>query len=290
MALPRENSVSGKILQHALRWYLDHGADEALLHEPVNRKAAAYLAISGPDFQAVKTKPEPVAAPISKNFPAKSELYEQAAMRAAQASSLEALKAAIADFDGIALKKTATNLVFSAGNPQAPVMLIGEAPGADEDRAGVPFVGASGQLLDRVLASIGLDRNSTDLENAVYIANVLNWRPPGNRNPTLGEIELSLPFIERHIQLVAPKILVFCGGVSAKTLLGTEDNVTKLRQRWHAYRPLTRILQAAESAGPDIPALVTYHPSYLLRTPSQKKAVWHDMLSLNEKRRSLQSA
>ena len=200
------------------------------------------------------------------------------------AQTLDALKQAIAEFDGIALKGTATNLVFCDGNPHAPIMLVGEAPGADEDRLGKPFVGVSGQLLDRILACIGLDRAEDDPMKSIYISNILNWRPPGNRTPTDSEIAVSLPFIERHIQLVKPKVLILSGGVSAKALLGSGDSISKLRGRFRSWSPQTTELH---DGAPPIPVLATYHPSYLLRTPGQKRLVWADMLLLLEKRREL---
>ena len=161
-------------------------------------------------------------------------------------------------------------------------MLIGEAPEADEDRAGKPFAGEGGQLLDRILACIGIDRTASDPENAIYIASLLNWRPPGNRSPSAAELELSLPFIERHIALVKPKLLVFCGGGAAKALLNTNDGISKLRGRWHSY-----VAQTPGMESTPIPAIATYEPALLLKTPSQKRAVWHDMLMLAEKRQEL---
>jgi DNA polymerase len=148
---------------------------------------------------------------------------------------------------------------------------------------GKPFVGVSGQLLDRILKCIDLDRTQEDAQRAIYISNILNWRPPGNRTPSPAEVEVSLPFIERHIQLVKPKILILCGGVSAKALLSTNDGISKLRKSWKPYRTLTPGL----GQGDPIPAIATYHPAYLLRTPSQKKAVWEDMLNIDAKRAEL---
>ena len=156
-------------------------------------------------------------------------------------------------------------------------MLIGEAPGADEDRQGKPFVGVSGQLLDRILGCIGLSRRDDDPDKAVYISNILNWRPPGNRTPTQAEVDISLPFIERHIALIKPKAIILCGGVSAKGLLNNDSAISKLRGSFHDYRPITEGI--AENASV-IPAVATYHPAYLLRTPSQKGLVWADMLML----------
>jgi DNA polymerase len=164
-------------------------------------------------------------------------------------------------------------LVFGDGNPNADVMFIGEAPGADEDREGRPFVGVSGQLLDRMIASIGLDRDSA------YITNILPWRPPGNRQPTPGEVAACLPFIQRHIQLVAPKVLVLVGGTSAKTLLGRKEGIMRLRGRWLAYQPEQRTGFESEP----IPTLATFHPAFLLRTPGQKANAWRDLLMVKQK-------
>ena len=188
---------------------------------------------------------------------------------AAAATNVAELEAAVAGFDGCALKATATRLVFADGNRAAKIMMIGEAPGADEDRQGKPFVGVSGQLLDRMLAWIGLDRTTT------YITNILFWRPPGNRPPTTAEIAACLPFVERHIELVQPQILVLVGGASAKALLNTQDGIIKLRGKWFEFsRPgLPR----------PIPAIATFHPAYLLRTPGQKREAWKDLLAIKRR-------
>jgi DNA polymerase len=173
------------------------------------------------------------------------------------------------DYDGCALKRTCQNLVFADGNPKARLMIIGEAPGADEDRLGLPFVGASGKLLDQMLAAIGLDRGQ------VYIANIVPWRPPGNRKPELNEVELCLPFIRRQIELVGPEALLLLGGSPASALLERTDPITRLRGTWINYSP-------PELAKP-IPALPTFHPAYLLRTPAQKREAWHDLLAVKQR-------
>ena len=172
-------------------------------------------------------------------------------------------------FDGCALKATATTTVFADGNPAADLMLVGEGPGAEEDRLGLPFVGASGKLLDRMLAAIGRDRSRA------YITNVVYWRPPGNRTPTPAELALCLPFVERHIALARPKVLVLSGGTAAKTLLARSEGITRLRGRWLDYRP--------GEADVTIPTIATFHPSYLLRTPSSKREAWRDMLAVQRK-------
>ena len=261
----------------AMQFYLDHGVDEVLLERAPDKtilKEVPKSAVSGP-VSSESTAPQPVDMPLGK-----SDARNEAVKLAQEATTLEELREAIAAFDGIAVKKTATNLVFCDGNPKAPVMLIGEAPGADEDRQGKAFVGVSGQVLDRIVKCIDLDRKEEDPAKAIYISNILNWRPPGNRTPAPAEIEVSLPFIERHIQLAQPKLIILCGGVSAKSLLGSGDSISRLRKRWHDYLPQTPELREGASA---IPAIATYHPAYLLRTPAQKKAVWADMLSVKQR-------
>lgn len=268
-------SMRQKSYMAALNWQAAQGADEALGDAPVNRTQAPLQmpakseAEETPAFKASQTPAQPLLA--------RSDVLDQALAVAREAENLEQLREAINAFEGISLKKTATQIVFSDGNPEAPVMLVGEAPGADEDREGRPFVGVSGQLLDKILKCIDLDRHAAIPQKAVYISNILNWRPPGNRTPSPGEIEASLPFIERHIMLVKPKVLILCGGVSAKALLGRSEGISRLRGRWQEYTPQTPEFR---DSGLKIPAIATYHPSYLLRTPSQKKAVWQDMLML----------
>lgn len=167
-------------------------------------------------------------------------------------------------FDGCALKHTATRLVFADGNPQARLMFVGEAPGRDEDIEGLPFVGRSGKLLDRMIAAIGLDRSS------VYIANVIPWRPPGNRTPTPQETQICLPFIQRQIELVNPDVLVTLGNPSTQTLLSTRDGIMRTRGRWFDYDTGTRTIRA----------LPTFHPAYLLRSPSYKRMSWQDLRAI----------
>lgn len=272
-----------RALLSALEWHIESGVDEALAEEPVNRCA---LQKEPPKTQMIaQTAPAATAmsAPNPQPLLGASEAYQAALALAQQADNLDVLKKAIAEFDGLALKQTATNMVFCDGNPAAPVMLVGEAPGADEDRLGRPFVGVSGQLLDVILAAIDRDRKAAEPDKALYISNILNWRPPGNRTPAPGEIEVSLPFIEKHIALVKPKLLILCGGVSAKALLGTTDGISRLRGRWHDYKPQSPGI----GEGLSIPAIATYHPAYLLRTPAQKRAVWQDMLCVQQKLRDL---
>ncbi len=185
---------------------------------------------------------------------------------AKNAKTLDELRAALERFDGCALKATATQLVFADGNPAARVMFVGEAPGRDEDIEGLPFVGRSGKLLDRMLAAIGLDRTS------VYIANIVPWRPPGNRTPTPQEQQTCLPFILRQIELVDPDILVCLGGPSAQALLGIKDGITKTRGRWFTF----------DTGAREIRAIAAFHPAFLLRSPLQKRFAWRDFLAIKK--------
>ena len=273
-----------QIYKAALDWHLDAGVDEVLSDIPGDATKMPEL----PPKEDAKTEDRPLspsshqAAPESASVEGTPERAAESLKLARAAANLEELREAIAGFDGMTLKKTATNLVFCDGNPAARVMLVGEAPGADEDRQGKPFVGVSGQLLDKILACIDLDRTAEEVDRALYISNILNWRPPGNRTPTPQEIAISLPFIEKHIALVKPDFLILCGGVSAKALLGSADSISRLRGKLHDYVPQTPGLFDTPPA--PIKALATYHPAYLLRTPGQKKRVWQDMLMLQAER------
>jgi uracil-DNA glycosylase family 4 len=243
-----------------LRWFVAMGADEAIAEAPINRLAAPASALPPPP-----PRPTP---PISvAEAPAAAQSARQLA---AAARDLGELAAAVHAFDGCGLKRTATNTVFADGVAGARLMVIGEAPGADEDRLGRPFVGRSGQLLDRMLAAIGFDRR----RNA-YITNVLFWRPPGNRKPTAEEIAACLPFVWRHIALLSPEAVVMCGGTATSALLGRAEGIMRLRGRWF------------ELTGPGlerpVPAIATYHPSFLLRTPGRKSEAWRDLLAIQSK-------
>jgi DNA polymerase len=278
-----------------LKLYIDWGADEAIESTPQSRFGATEAAFA-PMAKRPAMPPPPVAAPSPgaqsraaqpaatrqaaakpagpkienhRLGPMDQAVVENARDSAAEAADLEALRAALARFDGISLRKTATNLVFADGNPQAKVMLVGEAPGADEDRQGKPFVGVSGQLLDRMMAAIGLDRTG------FYITNVCFWRPPGNRKPTEAELAAQQPFVIRHIELVRPALLVLVGGSSAQMLLGTTEGITRLRGRWFEYK----------SGGLErpIPAMPIFHPAYLLRQPELKREAWRDLLKLRSR-------
>lgn len=246
----------------ALRLQIEWGADEALEEAPINRMAARAAARTAAPALAA-----PLQAPAAAVTPAAPA--QRAQDIAGAATSIEALRAAIAAFDGCALAATATNLVFADGNPQADLMLIGEGPGAEEDRVGRPFVGPSGQLLDRMFASVGLDRTQ------FLITNLIPWRPPGNRNPTDSEVLICLPFLLRHIALVRPKRLVLLGALATHAVLGAKGGITRLRGKW----------QNAAIPGLDqpIPALPMLHPAYLLRNHGAKRDAWADLCNLRRK-------
>jgi len=255
----------------ALQWYLDNGVDEALLDTPTDRTAV-------PDIKEIIQKvPAPAQPSLAQQSDTNQMLGAVAAIKQAQAlmqttQTLDGLKDNIEQFDGLSIKKTATNMVFADGNPKAHIMVIGEAPAADDDAQGKSFMGENGILLDKILACIGLDRQAQEPEKSVYITNVLNWRPPGNRTPTAAEMDICRPFIEKHIALIRPQYLIICGGMAAKTLLNSTESISKLRGKFHNMT----------IEGVNIPTMVTYHPAYLLKTPSQKKAVWTDMLMLKD--------
>ncbi|HLX16791.1 MAG TPA: uracil-DNA glycosylase [Bradyrhizobium sp.] len=252
--------------QQLLAFYLEAGVDCALGEEPVNRlsdpDAAPSTIATGPAEPSVRpVKPPPAMAAVADTGPAPEAAIASAREAARTAPSLEVLRSLLESFDGCALKHTATRLVFADGNPQARIMFVGEAPGREEDLEGLPFVGRSGKLLDRMIAAIGLDRGKA------YIANVIPWRPPGNRTPTPQETQICLPFIQRQIELVDPDILVTLGNPSTQTLLSTREGIMKTRGRWFDYDTGTRVIRA----------IATFHPAYLLRSPSYKRMAWHDL-------------
>lgn len=261
---------------HLLRWYTEMGMDVAIGEHPVDRFGPS------PSESHHASKPQPMDTLSTGRVGTKGTASAKGSSTqglltadpksvalaahelALAATNLDELKTALERFEGCALKATASQLVFRDGAPQASIMLVGEAPGAEEDRRGLPFVGRSGQLLDRVLAAIGLDRTQ------VAIANVIPWRPPGNRTPTPQEIAVCKPFIERQIELVAPEILVCLGAPSAQTLLGVTEGILKLRGRWMTY----------DLGNRSIRAIATLHPAYLLRQPLQKRLVWRDFQAI----------
>jgi len=260
-------------VQQLLAFYLEAGVDCALTEEPVNRLADPDIVPAARDAaSATPLRAVPAAIPAAAAIPAlrgEATVAPEAAILSAReaartAPSLEALRALLEKFEGCALKFTATRLVFADGNPQARVMFVGEAPGREEDIEGLPFVGRSGKLLDRMIAAIGLDRSSA------YIANVIPWRPPGNRTPTPQETQICLPFIQRQIELVNPDVLVTLGNPSTQTLLSTRDGIMKTRGRWFDYDTGTRVIRA----------IATFHPAYLLRSPSYKRMSWQDLRAI----------
>lgn len=269
--------------REALLWQLEAGIDECIGEYPVNR-----LTLSAEKMLEVKSSSsEQAQIPTGTNVLSESNKdIMQSTIRqisseklggeaqtvgeiAAACSSLKELESAVSAFQGCALKNTSTNTVFGDGHPNANIMFVGEAPGADEDRQGKPFVGASGRLFDKMVGSIGLDRNS------LYITNILFWRPPGNRNPTTSEISMCLPFVERHIELVSPQILVALGGPATKTLLGVQQGITRLRGQWHEY--------GTKNLANPIATLPFFHPAYLLRSPAHKRKTWQDLILIKEK-------
>lgn len=244
-----------------LNWQIDLGATEAIGDVPVNR------------YEAPKTLAKPATAPA----PAQPEPQHagehgdpvgEARAAASAAQSLDDLKEALASYDHCTLKRGARNLVFADGQPAARLMIIGEAPGREEDLQAKPFVGPAGQLLDRMLAAIGMDRNASDVAHAVYITNVLPWRPPQNRNPNAQEIAMMRPFVQRHIDLANPDIVVLMGNISCDAGLGRQG-ITRLRGQW------------TESYGK--PCLPMLHPAYLLRNPGAKRETWADLLELQSR-------
>ena len=251
----------------ALNFYIDAGVDETIGHNSVSRFAESRETTLLQVKNVGSHRAEPIA-PDQLRAQATTEAETSAKVLASGASNLAALFTAMEGFDACPLKKTATNTVFGVGNPEATIMLVGEAPGAEEDRQGQPFVGVSGQLLDRMLASIGLYRE------AVFITNMLAWRPPGNRKPTPEETSMCLPFIRRQIELIAPRVLVFVGGTSATTLLDNRAGITRMRGRWFDY-PVR-----SGGSGVDIPAMPIFHPAYLLRQPALKRMAWIDLQAI----------
>lgn len=259
-------------LAAALDWYRAVGVDLAVGEEPVDRFAASAAvrrsaplpppaganAIRMPSREASPAAPAIIAALVAD--PAETRAL------AAAAPTLEALRATMAAYEGCTLKKRATQLVFADGNSAAEIMLVGEGPGEEEDRSGKPFVGRAGQLLDRMLAAIGLDRSK------VYIANMVPWRPPGNRDPSPEELALCTPFLVRQVELVAPKFLLTLGNVPTRSLFQTSNGITRMRGQW----------QELDIGNHRVRSLAMLHPAYLLRSPASKALAWRDMLSLRQ--------
>ena len=275
-------------MEGLLRFYAEAGVDMPLSDTPIDRFAepqrqpaqSAPAQENRPAAQADRARPQQqqprqaaIPSPTSRPVQAATDVPDGAQIAlareaASQAATLEELREKLAAFDGCNLKFTAKNLCFADGDPSSDIMFVGEAPGRDEDIEGLPFVGKSGQLLNRMIEAIGLKREN------VYIANTIPWRPPGNRTPTPVETELCRPFIERQIELAAPKILVALGGPAGKALTGATEGILRLRGNWKVHRT---------PSGIEIPVMPTLHPAYLLRTPAQKRFAWRDFLAVKMK-------
>jgi DNA polymerase len=282
--MPFPSAQDRQDLAALLRWYVDMGVDCPVEETPVDRfaqslaqptslvqparsEAPAPPRPSPPQPRPAPSPVAPVMAPLAARPAAalsQDSAVASAREQAASAATLDQLREKLSAFDGCALKNAATQLVFADGAPDARLMIVGEGPGAEEDRTGKPFVGKAGQLLDKMLAAIGLDRTK------VYIANVVPWRPPGNRTPTPQELALCLPFIRRQIELVSPDFLVLLGASSAQTLLNEKEGIMRLRGHWHDY----------DCGDRKIKALPMLHPAYLLRAPLKKAQAWRDLRSL----------
>lgn len=250
-----------------LRWYVDSGVDETIGDETLDWFALSEKPGQKPGSRNLSAPAQKAAAMASVE-----QIAAEAEQLAASCTSLDELNAAIKSFDGCRLKKTATHTVFCDGNPDSSIMLIGEAPGVDEDRQGKPFVGTSGQLLDKMFAAIDLSRGKD-----FYIANILPWRPPGNRSPTAEEVTICLPFIKRHIEIFDPKLIILLGGISAHSLLNSTVGITRLRGKWLDY----------DLKGSKIPVCPLYHPDYLLRQPKAKGDTWRDLLEIKARIKDL---
>lgn len=244
----------------ALAWEVEAGVDEVIGDLPLNRY----------DLAAEAPRPATIRTPAATVGPASADPVAVAQAAAETAHSLDGLRDALAAFDHCDLKKGARNTVFADGNPKARVLILGEAPGAEEDREGRPFVGRAGQLLDRMFAAIGLSRTSPDAESALYITNVMPWRPPGNRDPEPAEIAMMLPFVERHIALVDPQVIVVAGNTPLFAMTGAKG-ILRARGNW------------SQALGK--PLLPMTHPAYLLRNPAAKREAWADLLSLQARLR-----
>jgi uracil-DNA glycosylase family 4 len=264
-----------------LNWLVEAGADEAMGDAPINRlsqpppqgeRSKFAAQISGRGVSPGNSTKSPSDFPTLPLPGEKTDSISSAMEIAAACNSLAELKTALEAFDGGALKRGAAHTVFADGTPSHGIMLIGEAPGREEDQKGLPFVGRAGQLLDRMLAAIALDRRSN-----AYITNVINWRPPGNRDPSPEEAAMCLPFLRRHIELAAPRIIILLGAVAARHVMGHAEGIMKIRGRWMEYRVGERM----------VPIMPTLHPAYLLRQPAHKKLAWRDLQAIAEKMESL---
>lgn len=261
--------IDDKDIAALLGWYIAAGVDETMASEGIDRFSRPdHLTdppaekISGsPSRPAHRTSAAHVLLPVE-------EIARKAQTQAESCKDLAELREMISNFDGCLLKRTATNTVFSDGNPDSDIMLVGDLPGAREDREGTAFAGEAGELLDRMFAAIGLER-----KRDFYVTNLLPWRPPGNRQPTTEEITVCMPFIKRHIELFNPKLIILLGGLPANNLLGSADGIARLRGRWKEY----------DLKGRKIPARALFHPAYLLKQPRAKGNAWQDLLEIKAK-------
>jgi uracil-DNA glycosylase len=269
-----EMNLSPSAVRALLEWQIAMGADEAIGQLAIDRLAPPP---SAPPVPRPPPNPPPQAGEERRKTPSvvsppgtlaasPAEAAQSARLLAARAETIEGLAELVAAFDQCSLKRTATTTVFMDGNPEARIMIVGEAPGAEEDRQGKPFVGRAGQLLDRMLAAIELDRTKVQITNVIY------WRPPGNRKPTSAEIASCLPFVLRHIALARPRVLVLAGGTAASALLPYSEGITRLRGRW--------LDLAVPGLDRPVPTLPMFHPAFLLRTPERKREAWRDLLAL----------
>lgn len=293
----QENIAENLSALQILQWHTDVGADEAVSDTPINAfelkppvkpKQATLGSTQNAIEQPLATKTMDISAVTAPKPESKKDLIPQrmssapqgmilgmadaeidAVKLAGDAKNLDELLTALNSFEGCPLSRTAMNTVFADGNPEAKIMLIGDAPGADEDRLGKSFAGNTGALLNKMLAAIGLDRTN------VYMSNIVNWRPPGNRVPTDTEISVCLPFIKRHIELVNPDIVIMVGGVAAKTLLGTPHGIARARGKWVDYK--------SDGLEKTIQAMAMFHPDYLLKSPAKKAEAWKDLQSIAKK-------
>lgn len=278
--MAQSNRDSDAAALFALRWLVEAGAEEAVGDQPLNRLESGIhrsgeqksgVADSGLSSFAL-ARPDAVAPATLSAATSQGDQIGRAKELAEACSSLAELKAALETFEGCPLKKHATRTVFADGTPANRILFIGEAPGREEDLAGLPFVGRAGKLLDRMLAAIGLGRNSN-----VYITNVLNWRPPANRDPTPEEAAICLPFLRRHVEIVAPRIIVLLGAVAARHVLGRSEGIMRLRGSWLEYYV----------NGDMVPVMPTLHPAYLLRRPIDKRLAWRDFQTISARVRAL---
>lgn len=268
-------------LAAVLEWYVQNGIDGAWLEEPQDRMkpslvvapviaiVTSALEISAPAIQPKQSiAPPPTTAPVMSG----TELKE-AIDRAKAAQNLAELKQTVQDYPYLTIKSTASQIVFGDGNPQSHLMIIGDAPASDDDRSGIAFAGEVGDLLNKMMNAIGRTRDNADPAQSFYVTNILNWRPPGNRTPTQFEIDISMPFLKRHIELVSPRAILLTGNVATKALLGTGESITKIRGKWRDYEC---------GSGKTIKIMPSFHPSYLLKSPTQKKASWDDLQILRD--------